>query len=58
MVEALYMETFKVKVDSALSNLIQLAMSLLTAGCAGLDVIFKDRSNLIHSMIPCFYCEL
>jgi len=36
VVEATSLETFKARLDGALSNLIQLKMSLLTAG--GLDV--------------------
>jgi len=35
VVEALSLETFKARLDSALSNLVWLKMSLLTAG--GLD---------------------
>jgi len=35
VVEAPFLETFKVKLDRALSNLIKLKMSLLTAGGLG-----------------------
>jgi len=37
VVEAPSLETFKVRLDRALSNLIWLKMSLLTAGEVGLD---------------------
>jgi len=37
VVDAPYLETFKVRLDGALSNLIQSKMSLLTAGGVGLD---------------------
>jgi len=37
VVEAPSLETFKVRLDGALSNLVWLKMSLLTAGRVGLD---------------------
>jgi len=37
VVEAPSLETFKDNVDGALSNLIELKMSLTTAACVGLD---------------------
>jgi len=37
VVDAPSLETLKVRLDGALSNLIELKMSLLTAGALGLD---------------------
>jgi len=37
LVKALSLETFKARLDGALSNLVQLKISLLTAGGVGLD---------------------
>jgi len=46
------LETFKVRLDGALSNLIQLKLSLLLAGGVGLGWFSKVPSNPNHSMIP------
>jgi len=53
MVDAQFLETFKVRLAGALSNLIELEMSLLAAG--GLDWMtfkgLKFPSNPNHSVI-------
>jgi len=51
VVDALSMETFKVRLDGTLSNLISLKISLLTA--RGLDCMtLKVCSKPNHSMFP------
>ena len=49
------LETFQVRLDGALSTLIELQMSLLTAGGVGTRRPLKVPSNPNHSMIPWFY---
>ncbi|KAK4829894.1 hypothetical protein QYF61_007286 [Mycteria americana] len=55
VVDAPSLETFKVRLDGALSNLIQLKMSLLIAGGGWTRWPLKVPSNPNHSMILQFY---
>jgi len=50
VVEAPSLETFKIRLDGALSNLIKLKMPLLTAGGLGW-MAFKGPFNPNYSMI-------